>query len=80
MILKKLVRFHNKDGNRVDRAKFPQVRDGYYEFQGFDDFTNRLQCPLGRTPATNLLHQYTFGQRQSSLSTGDNYYLPVVQG
>jgi hypothetical protein len=58
-IFKKLVRFHNKDGNRVDRAKFPQAHDGYYEFQSFADFTNRLQCSLGRTPATNALKDYT---------------------
>jgi hypothetical protein len=59
MIFKKLVRFHNKDGNRVDRARFPQARDGYYEFQHFDDFTNRLQRPFGRTPATNSVNQNT---------------------
>jgi hypothetical protein len=58
-IFKKRVRFHNKDGNRVDRARFPQARDGDYEFQNFDDFTNRLQCPFGRTPATNSWNQYT---------------------
>ena len=59
MIFKKLVKFHNKDGNRVDRAKFPQARDGYYEFQDFDDFTSRLQCPFGRTLATNSIQQNT---------------------
>jgi hypothetical protein len=50
-IFKNLVRFYNENGNLVDRAKFPPARGGYYEFQNFDDYTNRLLCPLFRTPA-----------------------------
>jgi len=58
-LFKKLVRFHNQNGNRVDRARFPQARDDYYEFQNFHDFTNRLQRPFARTPATNSINQNT---------------------
>src|SRR5207244_10549278 len=30
---KKLVEYHNKNGNRVDRTKFPAARKGYYQFR-----------------------------------------------
>jgi hypothetical protein len=56
---KKLVEDHNRPGNRVDRTLFPPLRDGYYEFGSFADFTNRMSRGFSETPGDNSLTQNT---------------------
>ena len=57
---RKLVEHHNKNGNRVDRTKFPAPREGYYEFRDLGDLTNRLRTLLHWTPSERSLDQLTF--------------------
>jgi hypothetical protein len=54
---KKLVEDHNRPGNRVDRSKFPALEGGYYQFDGFADFTNRMAHHLCDTPGNNSMAQ-----------------------
>lgn len=56
---KKLVEDHNRPGNRVDLTKFPPLQDGFYHFQDFADFTNRMACTFFETPGSNLLSENT---------------------
>jgi hypothetical protein len=57
---KKLVEHHNRNGNRVDRTKFPAPQAGYYEFRDLGDFTNRLQTLLYLIPTDHSLDQNMF--------------------
>ena len=57
---KHLVVHHNRNGNRVDRAKFPALHEGYYEFRDLGDLTNRLETLLHWTPSERSLDQRTF--------------------
>ena len=52
-IFRRLVRGHNRHGNRVDRTRFPESQAGWYEFRDLDDLTRRLVCPLSQTPAAS---------------------------
>lgn len=56
---KKLVEDHNRPGNRVDRAKFPPLQYGYYHFQDFPDFTNRMARAFYETPGSDLITEST---------------------
>jgi len=51
---KRVVEFHNKEGNPVDRSRFPIKRGGYYRFSSVEDFTRRLARPLYATPGPAL--------------------------
>jgi hypothetical protein len=56
---KKLVQQHNKNGNRVDKTKFPDKEMGYYRFKGIRDFTDRVTGILADTPANGSLDENT---------------------
>lgn len=56
---KKLVEDHNRPGNRVDRTLFPPLQGGYYGFDNFGEFTNRMPRRFSETPGDNSLSQNT---------------------
>ncbi len=56
---KKIVEHHNRNGNRVDKTRFPAPRNGFYEFNDFGDFTNRTRTPFGLTPTDHSSAQDT---------------------
>jgi hypothetical protein len=56
----KLVEHHNRNGNRVDKTRFPTPRDGSYEFNDLGDFTNRTRTPFAFTPSDHSPAQDTF--------------------
>lgn len=58
-VYEKLVRAHNLSGNRVDRSRFPGLRDGFYEFASLEEMVSRLDRPFGQTPANPVHAQHS---------------------